>query len=133
MKLTIAKEVIYIPAWRDNKEISPSEQIVAKLRNPTLAMKEKLEARTSAKAISDVSGNIDHMEIGIEMNDDLIIRDMLISLTNCSYDDGAGTEVQVQNAKELLAAPVQFRGLKADIVKKCKKLLEQDVDEKNFE
>ena len=58
---------------------------------------------------------------------------MVESISGCEYDDG-NTTTAVTNAKSLNDAPIEFAPLRAEIVRKCKEILDKsEVNEKNSE
>lgn len=133
MNLTISKEQSYIPEFNGNRKLPATDQIVVKYRTPTTAIKNRCKPRNEAKAISDTSGNITHMEITLDSDDVKVLNSMLIGISGCSYDDGEGHETQIRSARDLIDAPVAFEPLLKEIVKEFNKALREELDEKNSE
>jgi hypothetical protein len=71
------------------------------------------------------------MEIIIERDSVAILKEMLISITNCSYTDEE-KEHAVTGAQDLINAPVEFEPLLKEIVYEFERLLAgKGIDEKN--
>ena len=133
MKLTISKEQDYIPEFRGNRKLPAVDQIVVRYKTPTTAIKNRCKPQSQAKAISDKSGNIQHMEISLETDDVQMLKEMLVSISGCSYEDESGKETAIRSAKDLLDAPVAFEPLLKEIIKEFNSALSIEVDEKNSE
>lgn len=130
MKLTISKQIDFIPEFNGNKELQSSDQIVVTYRTPTTVIKNRCKPNVQTKAISDRAGNIDHMEFEMETDEVTLLNQLIISISGCSYDDGK-EEKHIRNAKDLLDAPVVFGPLIKEIVTELNKALGEELDEKN--
>jgi len=132
MKYPITNEGIFIPSFKKNKELSAAEQISVRYRQPTLAIKNRCRSKPQAKAISGKDGQVDKIEITIDKDDFTTLKEMLISISNCSYGEGDGPETKISSAQNLIDAPVFFEPLLREIVKEFDRILDdQNIDEKN--
>ena len=131
MKLTISKEDVFIPSFNKNKELPDLEQIRVRYRTPTMAIKNRCRRKPEVKAISSASGNVGSMEIIIEKDEVSTLKEMLISIANCSYDDD-GKEIKIASAQNLIDAPLVFEPLFKEIIKEFDRILDEaSIDEKN--
>jgi len=131
MKLTISKEEIFIPTFNKNKDLSETDQIRVRYRIPTVAIKNRCRRRPQAKAIASGTGGIDRMEIAIEKDELSTLNEMLISISNCSYESD-GKEQKIISAQNLIDAPLVFEPLLKEIVKEFDRILDESgIDEKN--
>ena len=72
------------------------------------------------------------INITIKSDDNAVLNEMLLSISNLSYEDDKGNEVKIVNAKDLNAAPIQFDALRKEIVDECNRILDNpQVNEKN--
>ncbi|MCL2174966.1 MAG: hypothetical protein FWB73_02865 [Treponema sp.] len=132
MKFPISKEGVFTPNFNKNKELSATDQITVRYRQPTLAIKNRCRSKPQAKAHSGADGRITGMEITIEKDELATLKEMLISISNCSYGEGDGAETKIINAQNLIDAPLVFEPLLKEIVKEFDRILDEAViDEKN--
>jgi len=132
MKYTISKEDVFIPSFNKNKELSDVEQIRVRYRTPTMAVKNRCRRRPEVKAISSGTGSVNSMEITIERDDVTTLKEMLISISNCSYEGDDNKEIKIQSAQNLMDAPLVFEPLFKEIVKEFDRILDEStLDEKN--
>ena len=132
MKLPISKEGVFTPNFNKNRELSATDQITVRYRQPTLAIKNRCRSKPQAKALSGSDGRITGMEITIEKDELATLKEMLISISNCAYGEGDGAETKIINAQNLIDAPLVFEPLLKEIVKEFNRILdESDIDEKN--
>jgi hypothetical protein len=132
MRLEIAKEGVFIPAFNKNKELSPFDQIAVRYRSPTVAIKSRCRKRPQAKGIADSSGSLDHMEIVVEQDSAATLAEMLISISNCSYGGEGEKDCPIVSARDLLNAPLAFEPLLKEIVAEFDSILDHaELDEKN--
>jgi len=133
MRVTVSKTISFIPEFNGNRSLPATDQIVVKLKNPTIAIKERCRDQSETTARADPQGRIDHIDIQLRTDENTILREMVDSISGCEYDDGEKTAA-ITNAKTLNEAPVDFSPLREEIVKKCKEILEKsEVNEKNSE
>lgn len=131
MKLTVSKEGVFIPEFNRNKDLASTDQVTVRYRVPTLAMKNRCRSKPQAKGIAGASGKVEKMEIVIDKDENATLREMLISISNCAYSEGAA-ETKIVNAQSLIDAPVVFEPLLKEIVKEFDRVLDEAViDEKN--
>ena len=132
MKLSISKEGVFTPEFNRNKELPVTEQITVRYRQPTLSIKSRCRSKPNAKALSGADGRITGMEITIEKDELATLKEMLISISNCSYGEDNGTETKIIGAQNLIDAPLVFEPLLKETVKEFNRILdESDIDEKN--
>ena len=131
MKLTISKEGTFIPEFNKNKELASTDQITVRYRTPTLAMKNRCRSKPQAKGITGANGKMEKMEIVIDKDEHATLKEMLISISNCSYGDSS-TDNKILSAQNLIDAPVEFEPLLKEIVKEFDRILDEAIiDEKN--
>ena len=131
MKLSISKEGVFIPGFNKNKELPSTDQITIRYRNPTLAMKNRCRNKPQVKGIAGADGQMENMEIVITKEENATLKEMLISISNCSYGEG-DVETKIVNAQNLIDAPIAFEPLFKEIVKEFDRILdEMSIDEKN--
>jgi len=132
MILTISKERLFKPEFNGNRKEAETDQVVVHYRTPTIAIKNRLTPRNDTKAITTKDGLIDHLEINLELNDNDMLKEMLINIDNLSYKDDSGVEVKIRNVTELNNAPLEFDSLRKEIITEFRKALnEADINEKN--
>jgi len=132
MRLEISKEGVFIPEFNGNKKLVSTDQITVRYKTPTLAIKNRCRTKPQAKGIASADGKIEHMEIVIDKDNLSTLREMLVSINNCSYGDNNGKDQAIVNANDLINAPVQFEPLLKEIVAEFDKILdESEIDEKN--
>jgi hypothetical protein len=132
MNIQLSKNITFVPEFNGNKTATEAEQIIVTLRNPSMATKQKLAPHTTSKAVTNLKGQIDHMEVDIESDDASVLREMLISVTNCSYQYDGDEKKFIKCAADFANAPVDYDGLRKEIVGKALEILNKaDIDEKN--
>ena len=132
MKLTISKTRLFIPEFNGNKDCSPTEQIEVTIKNPTIAIKDKVFSRPETVARADANGRVEGIDISLKTDDVAVLRAMVEKITNLSYEDDDGKEIKIVSVADLLAAPIQFAPLMNEILAECNKALnESEINEKN--
>jgi len=132
MKFPISKEGVFTPNFNRNKELPVTDQITVRYRQPTLAIKNRCRSKPNAKALSGPDGRITGMEIIIEKDELATLKEMLISISNCSYGEGDGAETKIISAQNLIEAPLVFEPLLKEIVKEFDHILDESIiNEKN--
>jgi len=132
MKLQISKEGVFIPSFNRNKELPATDQITVRYRMPTLAIKNRCRSKPQAKGISAADGRLEKMEIIVERDELATLKEMLISISNCSYGEDGGAEQKIASAQNLIEAPIAFEPLLKEIVKEFDHILDDmGIDEKN--
>jgi hypothetical protein len=132
MRLEIAKEGVFIPAFNGNKELPATDQISVRYRAPTVAIKNRCRKNPQTKGIAAADGRLEHMEIVIENDDLATVNEMLISIANCSYSGDGGKDCVIAGAKDLANAPLAFEPLLKEIAREFNSLLDHaEIDEKN--
>ena len=132
MKLSISKEGVFTPNFNRNKELPVTEQITVRYRQPTIAIKSRCRSKPQSKGISGSDGRIEKFEITIEKDELATLKEMLISISNCSYGEGDSAEQKIINAQNLIEAPLAFEPLKKEIVAEFERILDEaSIDEKN--
>ena len=132
MKLSISKEGVFTPKFNKNKELPVTDQITVRYREPTLAIKNRCRSKTHAKGIADPSGKVEKMEITVDKDELATLKEMLISISNCSYGEGDNPETKIVSAQNLIDAPLVFEPLLKEIVKEFDRILDEAViNEKN--
>jgi hypothetical protein len=131
MRLTISNEGVFIPSFNKNKELPETDQIRVLYRVPTVAIKNRCIQKPQTKGIASADGRIEHMEILLEKDSVAMLKEMLISISNCSYTDGKH-ECVITNTQDLINAPVAFEPLLKEIASEFELILAgQGIDEKN--
>jgi hypothetical protein len=132
MRLEISKEGVFIPEFNGNKKLPVTDQITVRYRTPTVAIKNRCRKKPQAKGIASANGSIEHMEIIVEKDDLSTLKEMLVSISNCSFGDVGGKDHVIANAQDLLNAPIVFEPLMKEIVAEFNRLLDHaEIDEKN--
>ena len=132
MRLEISKEGVFVPKFNGNEKLPATEQITVRYRTPTVAIKNRCRTKPQAKAVSSSDGKIERMEIIIDKDDLTTLREMLVSISNCSYGDNDGKDSVITNAQNLINAPIEFEPLLKEIVAEFNSLLDRsEIDEKN--
>jgi len=132
MKLQVVKDGVFIPSFNKNKDLPSTEQITVRYRYPTLAIKNRCRSKPVAKGISGADGRVEKMEITVDKDELATLREMLISISNCTYGENEGTEHKIVTVQNLIDAPVDFEPLLKEIVKEFDRILDEAViDEKN--
>lgn len=131
MKISISKTKTFIPDFNGNKELSATEQIVVTLKNPTIAIKDKVASRPETVARADANGRVEGIDISLKTDDVAVLKSMVERISNCSYEED-DKEICINNVQDLLAAPIQFGPLMQEILSECNKLLNaSEINEKN--
>lgn len=131
MKLLISNEGVFTPNFNRNKELPVTDQITVRYRQPTVAIKNRCRNKPQMKGISRADGSIEKMEIVIEKDELATLKEMLIAISGCSYEDD-GKEMKIISAQHLINAPLDFEPLLKEIVKEFDRILdESSIDEKN--
>ena len=131
MNLVCEKEIEFIPEFNGNKECEAGEQVVVIIKNPTLAMKDKIAARPETKARADTKGNVEGIDIILKEDDLGYVRTMVSRINNLSYTVGREQKFITQPA-DLISAPINFQPLLTEIIAKCKEVMKaSEVNEKN--
>jgi hypothetical protein len=132
MRLEIAKEGVFIPAFNKNKELPATDQISVRYRTPTVAIKNRCRKKPQAKGIADANGSINHMEIVVEKDSVTTLNEMLVSIANCSYGGEGEKDRAIVSAQDLINAPVAFEPLLKEIVAEFDSILDHaEIDVKN--
>jgi hypothetical protein len=132
MRLEIAKEGVFIPAFNGNKKLPATDQISVRYRTPTVAIKNRCRKKPQAKGIAAADGSIDHMEIVVEKDSVTTLNEMLVSIANCSYGVDGEKDKFITSAQDLVNAPVAFEPLLKEIVAEFDSILDHtDTSEKN--
>jgi hypothetical protein len=132
MRLEISKEGTFIPEFNGNKKLPSADQITVRYRTPTVAIKNRCRKKPQAKGIASANGSIEHMEIIVEKDDFSTLKEMLVSISNCSFGDNDGKDHVIAGAQDLLNAPVAFDPLLKEIVAEFDSILDHSgIDEKN--
>ncbi len=72
------------------------------------------------------------MEIVIDKDDLTTLREMLVSISGCSYGEKGGKAVPIVSAQDLINAPVAFEPLLKEIAAEFNSILDHaEIDEKN--
>lgn len=77
MKLTISKTRTFIPEFNGNKDCSPTEQIEVTIKNPTIAIKDKVFSRPETVARADANGRVEGIDISLKTDDVAVLRAMV--------------------------------------------------------
>jgi hypothetical protein len=132
MKFPITKEGVFIPSFNRNRELPAIDQISVRYRMPTLAIKTRCRSKPQMKGISGADGRMEKMEITIEKDELATLKEMLISVSNCSYGEGEGAEQKITSVQDLINAPLVFEPLLKEIVKEFDRILDDtEINEKN--
>jgi len=132
MNLEIAKEGVFIPEFNGNKNLPSTDQITVRYKIPTVSIKNRCRKKPQAKGIASTNGNIDHMEITVEKDETTTVKEMLVSISGCSYSEKGGKPVFIVSAQDLLNAPIQFEPLLKEIVDEFDNILDHsEINEKN--
>jgi hypothetical protein len=132
MNLEIDKEGVFIPEFKGNKKLPTTDQITVRYKTPTVAIKNRCRKKPQAKGIASTNGSIDHMEIIVEKDETTTVKEMLVSISGCSYSDKSGKAVLIVSAQDLFDAPIQFEPLLKEIVAEFDNILDHSgIDQKN--
>jgi hypothetical protein len=132
VRLEIAKEGVFIPAFNKNRELPAGDQITVRYRSPTIAIKNRCRKQAQTKGIADPKGVLEHMEIIVERDDLATLNEMLVSISGCSYGGNGEKERSIVSAQDLANAPIEFEPLLKEIVEEFNSLLDRaEIDEKN--
>jgi len=72
------------------------------------------------------------MEITVEKDETTTVKEMLVSISGCSYSEKGGKPVFIVSAQDLLNAPIQFEPLLKEIVDEFDNILDHsEINEKN--
>lgn len=131
MVITVSKIKTFVPEFNGNKEQNKEDQISVTIKNPTVAMRDRLIPRPQTKGHASSNGVTDGIDVIIvEPDKKRILTEMVTSIENCAYNDG-GVDRAINNVNELLNAPAEFNGLLDEIFDFCQKELQKKVPEKN--
>ena len=132
MNLEIDKEGVFVPEFNGNKNLASTDQITVRYRTPTVAIKNRCRTKPHAKGIASANGNIDRMEITLEKDETTTVKEMLVSISGCSYSDKGGKAVSIASAQDLFNAPIHFEPLLKEIVAEFDDILDHaGINEKN--
>ncbi len=132
MNLQIDKEGVFIPEFNGNKELPATDQITVRYNTPTVAIKNRCRKKPKTKGIASANGSIDRMEIILEKDETTTVKEMLVSISGCSYSDKDGKPVPIVSANDLFNAPLKFEPLLKEIVKEFDNILDHPgIEEKN--
>jgi len=132
MNLEISKEGVFTPEFNGNKKLPATDQITVRYKTPTVAIKNRCRAKPQAKAVSSADGKIERMEVVIEKDDLAVLKEMLVSVSGCSYSEKGGKAAPIASAQDLINAPVNFEPLLKEIVAEFDSILDNaGIDEKN--
>jgi hypothetical protein len=132
VRLEIAREGAFVPAFNKNRELPATDQIVVRYRAPTIAIKNRCRKQAQTTGIADPKGVLERMEIVIERDDLATLNEMLVSVSNCSYGGNGEKERSIVSAQDLVNAPIDFEPLLKEIVEEFNSLLDHaEIDEKN--
>lgn len=130
MVIQVSKTKNYIPEFNGNKDLPSNEQIVVVLKNPTVAMREKLIPRPQMKGHS-ATGRSDEIEFEFQApNKKQVLQEMVNTISGCAYEENS-VEKNICNVNDLLNAPADFNGLVDELFDVCQKELQKTVPEKN--
>lgn len=130
MVIQVSKTKNYIPEFNGNKDLPSNEQIVVVLKNPTVAMREKLIPRPQMKGRS-TNGMSDGIEFEFQSpNKKQVLQEMVNTISGCACEEN-GVEKNICNVNDLLNAPAEFNGLVDELFDVCQKELQKTVPEKN--
>ena len=132
MRLEISKEGTFIPEFNGNKKLPATDQITVRYKTPTVAIKNRCRRKPQTKGISDSKGIIEKMEVIVERDEVATLNEMLISISNCSYDGGDGKDCVIARARDLIDAPIDFEPLMKEIIAEFDRILDREgLAEKN--
>jgi len=132
MNLEIDKEGIFIPEFNGNKKLPSTDQITVRYRTPTVAIKNRCRKKPQAKGIASANGSIEHMEITVEKDETTTVKEMLVSISGCSYSGKDDKAVLIVSAQDLFNAPINFEPLLKEIVDEFDNILDHSgINEKN--
>jgi hypothetical protein len=132
MNLEISKEGVFIPEFNGNKNLPSTDQITVRYKTPTVTIKNRCRKKPHAKGIASTDGNIERMEITLEKDETTTVKEMLVSISGCSYSEKGGKAVPIVSAQDLFNAPINFEPLLKEIVAEFDNILNNSViDEKN--
>lgn len=131
MVIQVSKTKTFIPKFNGNESLPQNEQITVILKNPTVAMREKLIPPPQMVGRTGANGTTDGVEYQIFTPDKKrILMEMVQQITNCAYEEN-GAEKPISNTTELLNAPSEFNGLVDELYQKCSAELQKTIPEKN--
>ena len=131
MVIQVSKTKTFIPKFNDNESLPQTEQVTVILKNPTVAMREKLIPPPQMVGRTGANCTTDCVEYQIFTPDKKrILMEMVQLITNCAYEEN-GVEKPISNTTELLNAPSEFNGLVDELYQKCSAELQKTIPEKN--
>lgn len=131
MVIQVTKTKTFIPKFNGNESLPQNEQVTVILKNPTVAMREKLIPPPQMVGRTGANGTADGVEYQIFTPDKKrILMEMVQQITNCAYEEN-GVEKPISNTTELLNAPSEFNGLVDELYQKCSAELQKTIPEKN--
>jgi hypothetical protein len=132
MRLEISKEGVFIPEFKGNKKLPATDQITVRYKTPTITIKNRCRKKPQAKGIASANGSLESMEIILEKDDLTTVKEMLVSISNCSFGCNDGKDQLIVSAQDLLNAPIEFDPLLKEIVAEFDNILDRSgIDEKN--
>jgi len=132
MVTEIDKEGVFIPVFNGNQKLPSADQITVRYKIPTMAIKSRCRKKPQAKGISGANGRMEHIEIVIDRDDDNTLKEMLISISGCSYSCD-GKEHHINNAQDIFNAPIFYEPLYKEIIAEFDKVLDSaDINEEFY-
>lgn len=130
MKISVTQKGVFYPEWNHNLDLPESERIRVEYKIPSIAIRERIEDRSEAKARADSKGNVEGVDIVLKTDDNAIIDAMLTGIYNCSAEVD-GKTIEINGAKTLREAPCVFGDLYDEIVRELRAALKRGINEKN--
>ena len=125
MRVKVAREDIYIPQWRGNRDLPDEEQIKIEYSLMTAAQEEKF-SELQPKYVNE--GDQVHYEVEVRYNINAIWDECVKSIKNFIWDDGK-KEIPVTDPKKIQDVPGIY-DLITEVVAHIKRGITED-DRKN--
>jgi len=130
MIIQVADSGVFIPSFNCNNKLPPSDQIRVHYKRVGLKEKARYLVKPDPQFNYDADGKVVGGNITMRFDRKPVIDGMVTKIENCDWEDGDG-EHAITNARELLAAPVEFDELVDEVAEHLRKQLERKIDEKN--
>jgi hypothetical protein len=130
MRTLAADTKTYIPFFNGNRDLPEHEQFDVTYRVPDLQLCLILKPKPKIKFNYDRDGNTIGGETEISIDKMGVIRGLLVSIRNLSWENSKGVH-EVTKAPDILTGPVGYEALIDELHDEFSKELDRKIDEKN--
>ncbi|HWR11954.1 MAG TPA: hypothetical protein VN445_09035 [Rectinemataceae bacterium] len=131
MNTKIATRRTYIPKWGDNRKQSDQDQIIAHYKILSCDEKTRIMPDRPLEFQYNPDGSVKGGSVSISTFRRPLVKNMLLKLENCSYEDEDGVKHEIKSASDLLGAPTIYEDLINELGDFFKDELEKGIEEKN--